>query len=61
MAFWIFKYNPAVYRLAERLADPNPTITWLVSRFKEEINAGDTAFLWMTGRNRCMRAVMWMV
>jgi hypothetical protein len=27
MAFWIFKCNPDKYRLADRLADPNPKIT----------------------------------
>jgi len=27
MAFWIFKCNPAKYRLAARLADPNPTLS----------------------------------
>jgi len=35
MAFWIFKCNPEKYRLAERLADPNPTLTWTVSRYRE--------------------------
>jgi predicted RNA-binding protein with PUA-like domain len=58
MAFWIFKCNPDKYRLAERLADPNPTLTWTVSRFRDEINAGDTVFLWVTGPERGIRAVM---
>jgi hypothetical protein len=58
MAFWIFKCNPEKYRLAERLADPNPTLTWTVSRHQEEIGPGDTVFLWETGPNRGIRAVM---
>ena len=45
MAFWIFKFNPDRYRLADRLADPTPTLTWTVSRFRDEINAGDTVLL----------------
>jgi len=58
MAFWIFKCNPDVYRLEDRLADPNPTMSWTVSRHREEIGAGDTVFLWVTGRNRGIRAVL---
>lgn len=58
MAFWIFKCNPDKYRLADRLADPNPTLTWKVSRFRDEINAGDTVFLWVTGPQRGIRAVI---
>jgi predicted RNA-binding protein with PUA-like domain len=58
MAFWIFKCNPEVYRLDDRLADPNPTISWTVSRHRDEIGPGDTVFLWVTGRSRGIRAVM---
>jgi hypothetical protein len=58
MAFWIFKCNPGKYRLTDRLADPNPTLTWTVSRHRDEIGPGDTVFLWETGPNRGIRAVM---
>jgi predicted RNA-binding protein with PUA-like domain len=58
MAFWIFKCNPEKYRLGERLADPNPILTWTVSRFREEIQAGDTVFLWLTGSKRAIRDVI---
>jgi predicted RNA-binding protein with PUA-like domain len=58
MAFWIFKCNPENYRLNDRLADPNPKISWTISRHREEIGPGDTVFLWVTGRNRGIRGVM---
>lgn len=58
MAYWIFKYNPAYYRLDDRLADPNPDITWTVSRYRDEIAPGDTIFIWQTGRDRGIRAVL---
>jgi hypothetical protein len=58
MAFWIFKYKPQIYRLAERLADPNPDLTWPVSRFRKQIAPGDTIFVWETGRNRGIRAIL---
>jgi hypothetical protein len=58
MAYWIFKYNPELYRLADRLADPNPEITWTVSRYRDQIAPGDTIFIWQTGRDRGIRAVL---
>ncbi len=58
MAFWIFKCNPEKYRIADRLTDPNPSLTWTVSRYREEIAPGDTIFIWETGRDRGIRAVL---
>jgi hypothetical protein len=58
MAFWIFRCNPEKYRLAERLADPNPYITWTVSRYRNQIAQGDTIFVWETGRTRRVRAIL---
>jgi hypothetical protein len=46
------------YRLDDRLADPNPVLTWTVSRYRDRIRPGDTAFLWGTGEGRGIRAVM---
>ena len=57
MAFWIFKCSPEKYRLRDRLADPNPTILWKVSRYQGEMRAGDTVFVWETGKERGIRAV----
>src|SRR5437016_4925094 len=58
MAFWIFKCNPSRYRLQDRLADANPTLTWTVSRFSDEILPADIVFLWETGANRGIKAMM---
>lgn len=58
MAYWIFKYNPELYRLDDRLVDPNPDITWTVSRHRHEIGPGDTIFLWRTGPERGIRAIL---
>jgi hypothetical protein len=49
MAYWIFKCNAELYRLKDRLADPNPRISWAVSRHREEIGPEDTVFVWLTG------------
>jgi len=58
MAYWIFKCNPTFYRLEDRLVDPCPKITWLASRYRDEIGPGDTVFVWITGKDRGVRAVM---
>ncbi len=58
MAFWIFKCNPERYRLDDRLTHPDTKITWTVSQFRDDIRPGDTVFLWVTGKERGIRAVM---
>ena len=58
MSYWIFKADPNVYRLDDRLNDPEPTNSWRVTKYKDEIQNGDTAFIWRTGRDRGIRAVM---
>jgi hypothetical protein len=58
MTYWIFKCNPERYKLTERMADPNPAMTWTVSRYRDEIGPGDIVFIWETGRERGIRAVL---
>ena len=58
MNCWIFKCNPDRYRLDERLSDPESLTTWLVSRYRERIAAGDLAFIWQTGGERGIRATI---
>jgi hypothetical protein len=57
MAYWIFTCNPNKYRLVDCLPDPNPTLIWNVSRFRDDIGPGDAVFLWVTGPPRGSRAV----
>ena len=58
MSYWIFKTNPDKYLLDERLRDAEPKISWKVTRYKDEIKNGDIAFIWCTGENRGICAVM---
>ena len=58
MAYWIFKCNPDIFHLDRRLTDPIDQTTWTVTRFQNEIAPGDTVFLWMTGQQRGIRAVL---
>jgi predicted RNA-binding protein with PUA-like domain len=52
MNFWIFKSNPDLFKLDDRLQDPEPHTTWKVSRYKDGIQIGDLAFIWRTGPKR---------
>jgi predicted RNA-binding protein with PUA-like domain len=58
LTFWIFKSNPSLFKLDERLRDPEPITTWKVSRYKDDIQIGDLAFIWRTGDKRGIVAVM---
>jgi hypothetical protein len=58
MNYWIFKCNRELYDLDGRLNDPEPSITWAVTRYKNEIQAGDIVFIWQVGDDRGIRAVM---
>ena len=58
MNYWIFKCDPKRYHLASRMIDPNPQITWLVTRYKKVIAPGDIVFLMESGPRRAIRAVM---
>lgn len=59
MAFWIFKCNPAQYRLSDRLVEePNDATTWTVRQHRNKIGPGDIAFLWETGPKGGIRAVI---
>ncbi len=58
MNYWIFQANPDRYRLQDRLRDPNPEISWRVSRYRDEISPGDRAFVWQSGKSRGLCATL---
>ena len=58
MSYWIFKCNPDEYRIDERLKDAEPTITWRITRYKDEIKKRDIAFIWRTGAKRGLCAII---
>jgi EVE domain len=58
MATWIFKCDPKLYRLSDRLSDPNNMISWLVTKYRNEIQPSDMVFLMETGPKRAILAVM---
>ena len=52
MNYWIFKSNPEIYDVEGSILAGNPPRGWKVSRYRNEIKAGDTVFLWRTGTTR---------
>lgn len=52
MNYWIFKANPAHYRIEDRLRDPNPNIVWAITKFYDKILPGDIVFVWRAGTIR---------
>lgn len=57
-SYWIFKLNPDLYRLDDRLNDPDNHTTWQVTRYRDEIRIGDMAFIWRAGPPRGLCAVI---
>ena len=58
MTDWLFQCNPNYYRLRDRLADPNPALTWRVQRYAKEIAEGDTVFVWSSRPDPGLYAVL---
>lgn len=58
MNYWLFKCNPKRFRIQDRLRDSESITTWLVTRYKRDIEPGDIAFIWATGKNGGLTAVM---
>ncbi len=58
MNYWIFKSSPKKYKIDLRLQNQERKTTWLVSRYQQEIKAGDVAFIWKTGDFRGICAII---
>ena len=58
MNYWIFKANTEKYQLDNRLKDPDLNTTWRITRYREQIKAGDIAFIWRAGSPRGICALM---
>lgn len=58
MKYWLICCDPKTYPLDERLEDPDPRMTWRVTRYHDDIAAGDLAFVWLTGPERGIRALL---
>jgi hypothetical protein len=56
--YWLLCCDPKQYPLDDRLRDPNPRMTWRVTRYHDDMAAGDLAFVWLTGADRGVCAVM---
>jgi hypothetical protein len=58
MKYWLVCCDPERYPLDERLRDPDPRMTWRVTRYHDDMAAGDLAFVWLTGTRRGICAVL---
>jgi hypothetical protein len=56
--YWLVCCDPDRYPLDERLRDPDPRMRWRVTRYHDDIAAGDLAFVWLTGARRGISAVL---
>jgi hypothetical protein len=56
---WIFQANPTRFDILNALADPKVTsgFHWHVQRYRREIKPGDTALIWLSGRDGGIYAI----
>ena len=57
MNYWMFRCDPTKYKLDDRLKDANRLTNWRVSQHRNDIHAGDIAFVW-AGTKGGIRAVL---
>jgi predicted RNA-binding protein with PUA-like domain len=50
MAHWLVQGNPAKWRVREFFANGNQLDSWSISRYRDQIQAGDDVALWLAGR-----------
>ena len=58
MNYWIFKYDPEIFLIDRCFQESDHTVSWRVTRYLDQIREGDIAFIWRTGDQRGIRAVM---
>lgn len=58
MAHWIFQGNPKYYDFDRRRQCSPREITWLVTRYKDEIGRDDIAFVFICGKDPGIRGVL---
>ena len=56
--YWIFQCNPQKYDLLARLEEPDAWITWTIRQHQDEVSRGDVAFIWVSGADAGIAAVM---
>lgn len=47
--YWLFQFNPKIYRWHERIKETHSPERWLVSRYWKKISKGDAVILWSSG------------
>ena len=56
MNYWLFQANPKYYRLLDAIKDLDE-ISWLVTRYTNDMEVGDGVLIWMSGKNAGVYAV----
>ncbi|MGK7956616.1 MAG: DUF262 domain-containing protein [Crocosphaera sp.] len=56
MAYWLFQSNPKYYRILDAIRDFDK-MTWMVSRFANQMSVGDGVLIWVAGRKAGVYAI----
>jgi len=55
--YWVFQFNPAIYRWFDWLKENRETEQWLISRYARDIKKGDKVAIWASGAGAGVYAI----
>jgi len=55
--FWLFQFNPIIYRWFDWLKENRETEQWLISRYAGDIKKGDKVAIWASGAKAGVYAI----
>lgn len=51
MNYWLFKSNPKMWSIDNKMESTNDLVSWGISRYMDSYEVGDTSFIYRTGKN----------
>jgi len=57
LKYWVFQFNPAIYRWFDRIKENKETEQWLTSQYAKDIHEGDKVAIWASGEKAGVYAI----
>ncbi len=55
--YWLFQFNPSIYRWTDRIKETNEPEQWLISQYPKRIKKDDLVAIWSAGQNSGIYAI----
>lgn len=57
LKYWVFQFNPTIYRWFDRMKENKETEQWLTSQYAKDIHEGDKVAIWASGEKAGVYAI----